>query len=247
MLGSVSGILHAKTKITSDVAKHTFSIYNVPPSSVSNFANRFANGVSISATAINQLDEKKIANDFTKRYQYLKDNGETSITVHASEDFQQIDDRNRLGSGTYSKVYAIKSKDGHSEYAVKMFRFDHEQYIKMIAAVLLEASRLIDFSQEKHIVECRGIFETNGKLGILLDKMPDSLYNRLYDKKYKQSLTLKDRLAIACNLLKGVDAIHKQGLFHGDLKSKNILIGQEVKEVKIAGLRLCSFVNSKYF
>jgi serine/threonine protein kinase len=105
-----------------------------------------------------------------------------------------------------------------------------------------------------HVVAFLGASIAAPKLAIILEFMPGgSLYRAIHRRRRNNlgAFPLLKSLWIAFGIAKGMSYLHAQYpvIIHRDLKSPNILLGTNVREVKITDfglsrLRVASFVNT---
>ena len=135
-----------------------------------------------------------------------------------------------LGEGTFGKVFLVKTKDTNKEFAVKVLPKFHKRFKNMIQIIQIISSlnneyitKMIDSG--KGLVYRKGeiegdyqyvVYEYASK-GTLFDYFLFPNENSL-EEKYAKILFKK--------ILKGVQAMHKIGLCHRDIKLENILLDE---------------------
>ena len=135
-----------------------------------------------------------------------------------------------LGEGTFGKVFLVKTKDTNKEFAVKVLPKFHKRFKNMIQIIQIISSlnneyitKMIDSG--KGLVYRKGeiegdyqyvVYEYASK-GTLFDYFLFPNENSL-EEKYAKILFKK--------ILKGVQAMHKIGLCHRDIKLDNLLLDE---------------------
>jgi formylglycine-generating enzyme required for sulfatase activity len=103
----------------------------------------------------------------------------------------------------------------------------------------IEESQLLARIQSPFVLNVLHYFE-KGEIGdrgyLVTDWMPASLHDALAGRKLDafQGLTLLGKLA------RGLSAIHQQGVVHSDLKPDNILVSEDLSDVRIGDLGIAS-------
>lgn len=95
-------------------------------------------------------------------------------------------------------------------------------------ALAVEALALSRVSSQ-HILPCRGVETVGGAIVLVLDLMPGgSLQDRL---ARDGPLSAREAVAVATDLLRGLEAAHRAGIVHGDVKPSNILFDRRDRAV----------------
>ncbi|KAH3764064.1 Morn repeat protein [Pelomyxa schiedti] len=123
-----------------------------------------------------------------------------------------------LGSGSYGTVVKCMHTPSGREVAVKTL-YDIISSERNVASFMLEAE-IVSALRHPNIVECIGTSTTGtGKLQIVSELMCCSLRQLLKQKR----LSIKEVSAIALDVAKGMDSLHRQNFMHRDLSSNNVL------------------------
>lgn len=146
--------------------------------------------------------------------------------------------QNLLGEGTYGKVYKCLDRWENATVAIKQIKqFDPQQGIP--ATSVREISILRD-CQHPNIVSLKKIdHDGTGKLYLVFEMLEMNLGDLI--TKYR-----KDRNQIPTPLIKkilygiirGVNYLHENRIFHRDLKPDNILLGAALNKIKLADFGL---------
>ena len=126
-----------------------------------------------------------------------------------------------LGRGPGSIVYHAEDLPRQTEVAIKVIPASAEGR----AALRREALKAWELAHE-HVVAIRGCFETGQACCIVMDYVagPD-----LATRARAAPLTPDEAAAIGRGTALGLQAAHRRGLLHRNVKPSNILIGSEVR------------------
>ncbi|KAI5066211.1 hypothetical protein GOP47_0018835 [Adiantum capillus-veneris] len=159
------------------------------------------------------------------------------------ENYEKLE---KVGEGTYGKVYKARDKKTGRLVALKKTRLDMEEE-GVPSTALREVSLLQMLSQSIYVVRllCVEHVEKKGKplLYLVFEYMDTDL------KKYidvharaqgqgKPPLAAKHVQNFMYQLCKGVAHLHSHGVMHRDLKPQNLLVDKEKGLLKIADLGL---------
>ncbi|CAM8966918.1 unnamed protein product [Rhodiola kirilowii] len=150
----------------------------------------------------------------------------------------------KVGEGTYGKVYKAKDKNSGQLVALKKTRLEMDEE-GIPPTALREVSLLQMLSQSMYIVQllCVEHVSKNDKpLLYLVFEYLDTDLKKFIDSHRKGSNPRPLPPALIQNflfqLLKGVDHCHSHGVLHRDLKPQNLLVDKEKRLLKIADLGL---------
>lgn len=146
-----------------------------------------------------------------------------------------------LGSGTFSDVYRAVATATGKHVAIKCMKnhFDSVDHVNR----LREIQALRRLSPHANIVKLLEVLydRSTGRLALVFELMEMNAYELV---KGRRKYLAPDRLLhISYSLLKGLEHMHKQGIFHRDVKPENILISGDV--TKIADFGSCRGIFSK--
>lgn len=139
--------------------------------------------------------------------------------MHALPDIPGFELFARLGGGPYSDVYSARALDANVLRAVKVVRIDGPD---ADAAVLLarREARALRAVKSPHVVRMRDAQVGEGPYYLVLDLLGgESLRERLV-RDY--ALDLRTALWVARQTAAGLDAVHRAGFLHGDVKPDNV-------------------------
>lgn len=125
------------------------------------------------------------------------------------------------GSGNFGAVFRVKNLALNAERAVKFIELDDET---KVGKALEEAKNLYK-CESKHIVTVYNadIFSVDGKPYVIIEMeyLPEG---SLRDRVRGNGISVKDALTATSHVLFGLDAAHRVGIIHRDVKPANILI-----------------------
>lgn len=169
-----------------------------------------------------------------------------------ASDFSSIVFGPRIGAGGFGEVY--KCKWENTMVAVKTLQKIEDDDPQAVMAEFMVEMKLMSKLSHGNVVSFLGASITAPKLAIILEFMPGgSLYRAIHRRRRNNlgSFPLLKSLWIAYGIAKGMTYLHSQYpvIIHRDLKSPNILLGTNVREVKITDfglsrLRVKTYVNT---
>ena len=169
-----------------------------------------------------------------------------------SIDFSKIVFGPRIGAGGFGEVY--KCKWDNKMVAVKTLQKIEDDDPQAVMAEFMVEMKLMSKLRHDNIVSFIGASIAAPKLAIIIEFMPGgSLYRAIHRRRRNNqgAFPLLKSLWIAFGIAKGMAYLHSQYpvIVHRDLKSPNILLGTNVREVKITDfglsrLRTKTFVNT---
>lgn len=151
--------------------------------------------------------------------------------------FENFEIAAQIKSGGAGEVYSAKNSSGES-VAIKVLKFDPDSTKRK------RFQREIKFcSQEVH----PNIIRILGD-GIYLDASGERpfyvmpVYDGTLEDYLEQDHSDEDKLRVFAKILDGVEAAHKMGIMHRDIKPKNILVNRSGTEVVVADFGIARFV-----
>ena len=140
-------------------------------------------------------------------------------------EFSTIKKLERLGKGSFAKVFKVESSD-FGIVAAKYVdlldnKIDHES-VKKEADIMIALRHL-------NITQLYGICETE-KYFIILMKFEENgdLFNYIHSfQDYEAQFIWPERLKMCIGICRGLKALHDRNIIHRDLKSSNILLDRE--------------------
>ncbi|KAI3432591.1 hypothetical protein D9Q98_004139 [Chlorella vulgaris] len=158
------------------------------------------------------------------------------------ENYEKIE---KVGEGTYGKVYKAKDLNTGKLVALKKTRLEMEEE-GVPSTTLREISLLQMLSESNHIVklDCVEHLEENGKpcLYLVFEYLSTDLKKHMdrIGKGPAHPLAPEIVKSFMYQLLKGVAHMHKHGVMHRDLKPQNLLVDDSLEHplLKVADLGL---------
>lgn len=167
-------------------------------------------------------------------------------------DFSSIVFGPRIGAGGFGEVYKCKWDD--KMVAVKTLQKIEDDDPQAVMAEFMVEMKLMSKLRHGNVVSFLGASIAAPKLAIILEFMPGGSLYRAIHRRRRNNLgpfPLLKSLWIAFGIAKGMTYLHSQYpvIIHRDLKSPNILLGTNVREVKITDfglsrLRVKTYVNT---
>lgn len=167
-------------------------------------------------------------------------------------DFRQIVFGPRIGAGGFGEVHKCKYKS--KMVAVKTLRHAEDDDPKHAMAEFMVEMKLMSKLKHPNIVTFIGASIHSPNLAILLEFMPGgSLYRAIHRRRRNDlgPFPLLKTVWIAYGVAKGMYYLHSQYpvVIHRDLKSPNILLGTNVREICVTDfglsrLRVDSYVDT---
>lgn len=167
-------------------------------------------------------------------------------------DFKKIVFGPRIGAGGFGEVY--KCKYEQKMVAVKTLQKIEDDDPQALMAEFMVEMKLMSKLRHPNIVEFIGACIHNPNLAIVLEFMAGgSLYRAIHRRRRNVlgPFPLLKTVWIAFGVAKGMAHLHSQYpvVIHRDVKSPNVLLGTNVREVKITDfglsrLRVNSYVNT---
>lgn len=158
----------------------------------------------------------------------------------------------RIGAGGFGEVYKCKWEG--SMVAVKTLQKIEDDDPQAVMIDFMIEMKLMSKLKHANVVEFLGASIAYPNLAIVLEFMPGGSLYRAIHRRRRNNLgpfPLLKSLWIAFGIAKGMEYLHAQFpvIVHRDLKSPNILLGTNVREVKVTDfglsrLRNTTFVNT---
>lgn len=177
--------------------------------------------------------------DWFLKYQFTRFS-DTHFSPPAMDEYEKLE---KIGEGTYGKVYKARNKSTGRLVALKKTRLEMEDE-GVPSTALREVSLLQMLSHSIYIVRLLSVesVDENGKPQLyLVFEYLDSDLKKFIDSYGRGSgnpIPAKTIQSFMYQLLKGVAHCHGHGVMHRDLKPQNLLVDKEKGLLKIADLGL---------
>ncbi|XP_057721357.1 cell division control protein 2 homolog D-like [Arachis stenosperma] len=166
--------------------------------------------------------------------------GGATVVLSAKEAFEKLE---KVGEGTYGKVYRARDKATGKIVALKKTRL-HEDEEGVPPTTLREVSILRMLSRDPHVVRLMDVKQGQNKEGktvlyLVFEYMDTDL--KKFIRSFRQSgqfIPPKTVKSLMYQLCKGVAFCHGHGILHRDLKPHNLLMDRTTMMLKIADLGL---------
>lgn len=144
--------------------------------------------------------------------------------------------KQKLGEGTYSQLFNAENPETGEIVILKYIHTD--QNMEGISSSSLREISILKYADHPNIVKLLDVFHEQNKIALVLEQMYTDL-NRFINtgKSIKMDLIR----SYSFQLLAGVYYLHYNGIIHGDIKPKNILLN------KAGFIKLCDFGTSCYY
>uniref|UniRef100_G1S1J8 MOK protein kinase n=1 Tax=Nomascus leucogenys TaxID=61853 RepID=G1S1J8_NOMLE len=147
----------------------------------------------------------------------------------------------KIGEGTFSEVMKMQSLRDGNYYACKQMkqRFESIEQVNN----LREIQALRRLNPHPNILMLHEVVfdRKSGSLALICELMDMNIYELIRGRRYP--LSEKKIMHYMYQLCKSLDHIHRNGIFHRDVKPENILIKQDV--LKLGDFGSCRSVYSK--
>lgn len=147
----------------------------------------------------------------------------------------------RMGEGTFSEVLRCQSQVDGKLYACKKMKQKYDSVEQVNGLREIQALRRLN--SHPNIIELKDVIfdRRTGTLSLICELMDMNIYELIKDRK--SFLPEQKVRMFMYQLLKSVYHMHKNGIFHRDVKPENILVKENV--LKLADFGSCKSVYSK--
>jgi eukaryotic-like serine/threonine-protein kinase len=128
--------------------------------------------------------------------------------------------RRRLGSGGFATVWLAHDEQLDAEVAVKVLA-DNWAHDDSVRRRFLEEGRFLRRVESEHVVQVHDVGELEDGRPFLVLTYADR--GTLADRLKKQPLTLEPAIGVIVQVGRGLQALHRRGLLHRDVKPANVL------------------------
>lgn len=154
------------------------------------------------------------------------------------EDREEISHRfsivEKLGEGTYGKVYKAIDRNTKREYALKKIRILYEE--EGVPSTAIREVSLLKECDHPNVIQLHDVFSQPSALYLVFEYLDMDL--RAFLKKYgkfKDPLWLK---SASSQCFSGIEFCHGHRILHRDLKPQNVLVDVAARRLKLADFGL---------
>src|SRR5262249_10298595 len=136
-----------------------------------------------------------------------------------------------IGDGGMGSVYEARHEVLSTTVALKFLHPELSRRTGLVQRFLQEA-RVSAQIQSPHVVRVTDVDQTSDSLAfIVLEYLEGRTLQTLYEDLYREGrcLSYLDALEYAMQMLEGVEAAHRAGVVHRDLKPDNVMITKTPK------------------
>ena len=146
---------------------------------------------------------------------------ETGVHLLPTGAMQSLQIMGRHGSGAFGVVFRARSRDGNDTFAIKALKPEHRHDQDARERFLREA-RSLEAISHPNVVRIRGVGEEGGTPYAVMEFIPGPDLGTLLLKE--GALPAPRAARLAAGIARGIEAIHREGVLHRDLKPHNILV-----------------------
>jgi len=128
--------------------------------------------------------------------------------------------RRRLGSGGFATVWLAHDEQLDAEVAIKVLA-DNWGHDDSVRRRFLEEGRFLRRVESEHVVQVHDVGELEDGRPFLVLTYADR--GTLADRLKKEPLALPDAVDVVVQVGRGLQALHRRGLLHRDVKPANVL------------------------
>lgn len=128
--------------------------------------------------------------------------------------------RRRLGSGGFATVWLAHDEQLDAEVAIKVLA-DNWGHDDTVRRRFLEEGRFLRRVESEHVVQVHDVGELEDGRPFLVLTYADR--GTLADRLKKEPLQLADAVDVVVQVGRGLQALHRRGLLHRDVKPANVL------------------------
>ncbi|MDO4977192.1 MAG: Stk1 family PASTA domain-containing Ser/Thr kinase [Eubacteriales bacterium] len=146
---------------------------------------------------------------------------------------------NHIGSGGMADVYRALCHQQNRYVAIKILRQEHNEDEEFVTRFIAEAQATAGFTHP-NIVNIYGAGEEQGYHYIVME-LCEGMTLKRYIRRYGR-LSVRETVDYAKQITRGIQAAHKEGIVHRDIKPQNILVS-ESGTIKVADFGIAKAVT----
>jgi len=140
----------------------------------------------------------------------------------------------KLGEGTYGKVYKAISKESGASFALKKIRIHYEE--EGVPGTAIREVSLLKECDHPNVIKLHEVFSNTSALYLVFDYLDMDL--RAYLRRYGAYTDTQLLKSASCQCFSGVEYCHGHRVLHRDLKPQNVLIDVANHRLKLADFGL---------
>lgn len=145
----------------------------------------------------------------------------------------------KIGQGSYGEVYLVRQKETGELFAIKKLHKRDMVKRRQVSHVWLERFVLATVGEHAHVVKMFCSFQDSDYLYLVMEYLPGGdLLSMLMRHSYLPENWVRFYIA---ELIVAIDALHRTGIIHRDIKPDNILFSK-TGHVVLSDFGLCKFV-----
>jgi serine/threonine protein kinase len=144
-------------------------------------------------------------------------------TGAALPQFADYDTLRVLGQGSLSVVYEARQRSSGRLVALKTMRQEY-RYGKELRALLRKVTESVYQLRHPNVVQVYESSEENGRLYFIMELVPGGT---LADRSHRPEAPAGEAAALVRTLARAMDAVHRRGIVHGNLKPSKILLAAD--------------------
>ena len=154
--------------------------------------------------------------------------------------------QSKLGEGAFSVVYKVNRKEDGLDYAMKKMRIMN--FSDKELSNCLNEVRILASIEDQHVVSYKDSFydELTKTFCIVTEFLEggDLAHVIHRHKNMKKPMNEKMIWEVAGQVLKGLDTLHKSKILHRDIKSANIFLTKDHRQIKLGDMNVSTVSNN---